>query len=102
MAEDLYADPGRLHAEGRAARVTLEYAREQVAEFVDAKPREVVFASTGTESIAMALRGVIAKSPGHVVTTAVEHSAVRDTIDALDVECTTIPVDGLGRYDAAA
>ena len=42
------------------------------------------------------------KHRGHVVTTAVEHSAVRETIEALDVEWTSVPVDGLGRYDAAA
>ncbi len=102
MAEDLFADPGRLHAEGRAARVALETAREQVAALVDARPREVVFTASGTEAIAMAIRGTIAKTPGHVVTTAVEHSAVRETIEALDVEWTSVPVDGLGRYDAAA
>ncbi|HET9729219.1 MAG TPA: aminotransferase class V-fold PLP-dependent enzyme, partial [Acidimicrobiia bacterium] len=45
-----FGDPGRLHSEGRTTRVALEHAREQVAALFDARPREVVFTSSGTES----------------------------------------------------
>ena len=48
-------DPGRVHAEGRAARVALEDAREQVALFFGARTREVVFTSGGTESVNAAI-----------------------------------------------
>ncbi len=98
------ADPGRLHAEGRVTRVALEDAREQVAALVGARPREVVFTSSGTESVNAAIWGGLARAGGggHVVTTAVEHSCVRDAIERAGVECTVVPVDGLGRYDAAA
>ena len=48
---DHHADPGRLHAEGRTTRVALEDAREQVAAFFGARPREVVFTASGTESV---------------------------------------------------
>ena len=51
------ADPGRLHAEGRVTRVALEDAREQVAALVGARPREVVFTSSGTESVNAAIWG---------------------------------------------
>ena len=98
------ADPGRLHAEGRVTRVALEDAREQVAALVGARPREVVFTSSGTESVNAAIWGGLARAGGggHVVTTAVEHSCVRDAIERAGVECTVVPVDALGRYDAAA
>src|ERR1700739_668526 len=55
-------DPGRVHAEGRAARVALEEAREQVAVFFGARPREVIFTSGGTESVNAAIFGAAARA----------------------------------------
>ena len=98
--ESSFGDPGRLHAEGRATRVALETAREQVAAFFGARPREVVFTSSGTEAVNTAVSGALARG-GHVVTTAVEHSCVRDTV-ARNPEVTIVGVDRLGRVDAAA
>jgi cysteine desulfurase len=90
------ADPGRVHTEGRMARVALEDAREQVADFFGARPREVVFTSGATESINMAVFGATASGRGeHVVVPAVEHSAVRDSSARHRV--TEIDVDRLGR-----
>jgi cysteine desulfurase len=99
-----YADPGRVHSDGRVTRVALEDAREQVAAFFDARPREVVFTSGGTESVNAAVWGAIARGGGrgHVVTTAVEHSSVLDALRRHDVEVTAVPVDAFGRYDAGA
>ena len=97
-----HADPGRLHVEGRTTRVALEGAREQVASFFGARPREVVFTSSGTEAVNAAVWGGVARGRetgrGHVVTTAVEHSCVTDAVrrDADDV--TVVGVDRLGRF----
>ena len=98
------ADPGRLHAEGRTTRLALEEAREQVAAFAECRPREVVFTSTGTEAVNTAVWGAIHKAGGrgHVVTTAVEHSAVREAIERSGLACTVVGVDGAGRFDASA
>jgi cysteine desulfurase len=97
-------DPGRLHAEGRFTRVALEAAREQVADFLDARPREVIFTASGTESVNAAVFGALARAggSGHVVTTAVEHSSVHDAIVRTGVGCTVVGVDGFGRYDPDA
>ena len=74
---DLAGDPGRIHAEGLAARGAVEQARDQVASFFGCRSsREVVFTSGATESIATAVFGAAARG-GHQVLTAVEHSAVR-------------------------
>jgi cysteine desulfurase len=99
-----HADPGRLHHEGRITRVALEDAREQVAMFFGARPREVVFTSSGTEAVNAAVAGAIAKADGrgHVVTTAVEHSCVHDAIARAGVESTAVEVDACGRYEADA
>src|SRR4029079_10844462 len=101
-----HADPGRLHAEGRMTRVALEGAREQVAEFFGARPREVVFTSSGTEAVNTAVwgalsRGAGAAGDGHVVTSAVEHSSVRDAIGRRDASITAVRVSRDGRFDAA-
>lgn len=93
------ADPARLHHEGMASRVALENAREQVAALLGARPREVVFTSGATESIAMATFGALHRDPArrHVVLPVVEHSAVRDWSARGDA--TEIPVDTTGRID---
>lgn len=92
-------DPGRIHAEGMSSRVALEHAREQVAALVGARPREVVFTSGATESIAAATFGALERDPDrrHVVLTAVEHSAVRDWSARGDA--TSVPVDREGLVD---
>src|SRR5690349_18233175 len=55
-AWDLLGNPSSVHAEGREARRLVEEARARVAEAVEAKPRNVVFTSGGTEANAQALR----------------------------------------------
>jgi cysteine desulfurase len=98
-----HADPGRLHAEGRATRVALEAAREQVAEFFGARPREVVFTASGTEAVNTAVWGALrraGKHAPHVVTTEVEHSSVRDSLARSRAEVTSVGVDDSGRFDA--
>ena len=97
-------DPGRVHAEGRAARVALEEAREHVADFFGARPREVIFTSGGTEAVNAAIFGAAARAaaagPVHFVASAVEHSAVLEAANRAG-RVTLAGVDGLGRFDPA-
>ncbi|MEO6989081.1 MAG: cysteine desulfurase family protein [Aquihabitans sp.] len=108
--DTLTGDPGRIHEEGMAARVALETAREQVAQLLGARSREVVFTSSGTEAIATAVRGAVERAHGraddpaaavHQVVTAVEHSAVRHSAERAG-SVTVVPVDGHGRVDVDA
>jgi cysteine desulfurase len=101
---DHFADPGRLHAEGRTTRVALEHAREQIAELFGARPREVVFTSSGTEAVNTAVWGAAARAGGSgpIVTTAVEHSSVTDTCRRASVDLRVAGVDRAGRFDPAA
>ncbi len=103
--ESSFGDPGRLHTEGRTTRVALETAREQVASFFGSRPREVVFTSSGTEAVNSAITGAWARAGGtdgarHVVTTAVEHSCVRDAIGRVSDDVTVVGVDRFGRFSA--
>ncbi len=90
------ADPGRVHTEGRVARAVVEHARDQVAELLGARSREVVFTSGATEAIAAAVWGA-GERGGHMVVPAVEHSAVRDA--SARYATTEVGVDRLGRVD---
>jgi cysteine desulfurase len=97
------ADPGRVHTEGRMARVAIEQAREKVAALVGARPREVVFTSGATEAINAAVFGAARRTPaGHAVLAAVEHSAVRDATARHFHQSALVKVDGRGRIDVAA
>jgi cysteine desulfurase len=93
-------DPGRIHAEGMAARVAVEEGREQVAALLGARSREVVFTSGATESIATACLGVDDRGVGQVVP-AVEHSAVRESA-ARAGPVAVVGVDRVGRVDLDA
>ncbi len=104
-----HADPGRVHSEGKITRVAIEESREHVASLFGARPREVVFTASGTEAINTAVWGVVARgfenlgaSAVHIVTTAVEHSAVLDACERSPAEVTTVGVDRVGRFRADA
>ncbi len=91
------ADPGRLHHEGRTARALLEEARQQIADFLEVPPRQVVLTSGGTESVNAAVWGATRASPGApVVLAEVEHSSVRDASGRMAPTVVT-PVDRHGR-----
>jgi len=99
-------NPASIHAEGRAARATIERAREQVARLVGAAPLEVVFTSGGSESLAAAVRGVCDRAPAdrrRLVVSAVEHQAVLGAAaqaERAGFTVTELPCDAEGRVDA--
>ncbi len=100
MAE-LLARPGNpssLHAAGRAARRTLEEARESLAEDLGARPSEVVFTSGGTEANNLALLGVHVDGRPEVAVSAVEHPSVA-AVGAHLAEVVVLPVRTDGRVD---
>src|SRR5579863_469902 len=88
MAEELaeLGNPSSLHAAGRRARRVVEESREQIAEVFGARPSEVIFTSGGTEADNLAVKGLYwaRRSPDagrcRVLTTAVEHHAVLDSV----------------------
>jgi cysteine desulfurase len=98
----------RTHRYGWRAEAAVEHARERIAAALGAaEPREIVFTSGATESDNLALQGVYAAHAAerdHVVSVAIEHAAVLDTLRALGrrgARATLLPVDGEGRVDPA-
>jgi len=90
------ADPGRSHAEGLAARVAVEEARERVAALLGARSREVVFTSGATEAVVTAT-WMATERGDHVVLPAVEHRCVREA--SARHATTVVGVDATGRVD---
>jgi cysteine desulfurase len=108
LLEGDFGNPSSLHAFGRAARAAVEVAREQVASALGVAPLDVLFTSGGTEADNQAVKGIAwaAREAGrgaHVVTTAIEHHAVLDSVvwlgDHAGFDVTIVPPQADGIVD---
>jgi cysteine desulfurase len=102
-----FGNASAAYALGHLSDGAVVAAREQVAALVGCEPAEIVFTSGGTESLNHAFRGVWEAFPKkrHLVTTAVEHPAVRALVGWWKGQgggVTDVGVDGEGRLDLAA
>lgn len=101
MLED-YGNPSSKHSMGMTAERYFRHAREQVAETLRVKPKEIIFTSGGTESNNTALIGAAfaKKRQGkHIITGNTEHAAVYKPLEFLmeqGYEVTVLPVDSKG------
>ena len=102
---EYFGNPSSAHALGREMKRAVEQAREHVATLLGAADTsEIVFTSCGSESDNWAIRGVLADVPKkkHIITTLVEHEAVRNLCRLLeneDYEVTWLGVDSNGELD---
>ncbi|MET0753931.1 MAG: aminotransferase class V-fold PLP-dependent enzyme [Pyrinomonadaceae bacterium] len=84
---EFYGNPSSAHTFGRDVRKAIEDARENLAELLGAdSPDEIVFTSCGTESDNWAVSGALEANSGkkHIITTRVEHEAVRNLCERLE------------------
>ncbi len=98
-----YGNPSSPHHMGDKPASAVRDARARVASFLGCADAEVVFTSCGTESNNLAIRGALEAAKGrHVVTTAVEHSAVMNPVKRLGsvgYDTTVLAVDRGGRVN---
>ncbi len=98
-----FGNPSSRHQLGERAAHAVQAARATIAEQLGCRPSEIVFTSGGTEADNLAIKGIALGAPRgrHLVTTAIEHEAVRESADYLrrhhGFEVTELPVDGEGR-----
>ncbi|AFY48416.1 cysteine desulfurase family protein [Nostoc sp. PCC 7524] len=73
------------HDYGNIAAKAVKQARQQIAELINASPKEIIFTSGATESINLVIQGQIAQqnTPAKIIVSPVEHKAVIDTCKAL-------------------
>ncbi|MEM2017742.1 MAG: cysteine desulfurase NifS [Candidatus Pacearchaeota archaeon] len=97
-----YGNASSLHAFGQEARKALEDARKKIANFINARPAEIIFTSGGTESNNLAIKGIAFanKEKGkHIITSKIEHHAVLEPCKWLEKQgfkVTYLPVNNEG------
>jgi len=101
---DLYGNPSSMHLFGGQVKGYLDTAREKVAALINADPSEILFTSCGTESDNNAISGILANTPNkkHIITTRVEHPAVKNVCQSLiqsGYRITELSVDKTGQID---
>jgi len=104
---ETWGNASSIHARGQRAKQALDTARQRVAALIGAAPAEIVFTGGGTEADGLAIRGVVearrASGRTHIVTTAIEHEAVLQTVKALAARGsahTIVPVQPTGLVNA--
>ncbi len=109
--DDGWADPVRLHREGRRASLLLDQARERVAGALRCRADELAFTSSGTQAVQLAMLGAVrarlsaTRGPGHIVVSAVEHSSVLNAAAELEQSGSQVTIGEVGadgRADVAA
>ncbi len=104
-----YGNPSSMHTFGGEVEEYVETARRQVAALLGASPEEILFTSCGTESDSTAVLSALRAYPEkrHIVTSNVEHPAIKSLAENLEVftgrryRVTALPVDRDGMIDLA-
>ena len=99
-----WGNPSSAYAFGNQVAKQIEAARAKAAALLNADPREIVFTSCGTEGNNSAIHSALGTNPDkrHVVTTAVEHSAILKYCEQLrkrGYDVTALPVESDGSLD---
>ncbi|MEH6780290.1 MAG: cysteine desulfurase family protein [Rhodoglobus sp.] len=100
-----FGNPSSHHELGESAKRALDAARTSVAVSLGCRASDVIFTSGGTESDNLAIKGLALANPRgrHIVTSAIEHEAVLESVDYLvrihGFEVTVLPVDAHGLID---
>jgi cysteine desulfurase len=93
-----FYNPSSPYLAGRQVHADVEAARVRVAHWLGAKPAEIIFTAGATESVNLAIHGIMRRFPeGKVLFGATEHDAVRTT--AMQYAHDSIPVDRTGLLD---
>ena len=104
LSADMGANPSSVHRSGQRSRRMLEVARAQVASIVGAEPRQIVFASGGTESNNLAIFGAIATAARRrkIISSRLEHSSILAPLAELErrgFDVVRVAPDSDGRID---
>lgn len=98
-----YGNPSSIYEIAREAKKLVDNARNQVANAINATPKEIYFTAGGSESDNWAIKGIAEsyKDKGnHIITSSIEHHAVLHTCEYLEkngYEVTYLPVDEDGK-----
>jgi cysteine desulfurase len=105
--KDKFGNPSSVHGWGQEAKKALDQARQEVADFFEAQPDEIIFTSCATESINLAHKGLVeaiktgrSSQLPEIITTGIEHKAVLEAVKHLEnaglAQVSYLPVDKFG------
>ncbi len=103
--QDQYGNPSSWYKLAHTAATAIDEARQRLAEYVGANPREIYFTGCGSEADNWAIKGTAwaRRDRGrHIITSQIEHHAVLHTCQALEqdgFEITYLPPDSTGLID---
>lgn len=97
VLENEWGNPSSLYGIGRNAKQIVDKSRKTVADFIGAKPSEIVFTSGACESNSMAIGGYINQNYTRLVTTTIEHKSIVNIADTCSTDY--VSVDENGRVD---
>jgi Cysteine sulfinate desulfinase/cysteine desulfurase and related enzymes len=106
--DEICGNPSSLYSEGQRAKDVIETARKEIAQIINADPKEIIFTSGGSEADNQAIlsAAAIGQKSGkrHIISSAIEHHAVLHTLNKLEklgFEITLLPVheNGMIRPD---
>ncbi len=99
---NVFGNPSSTHSFGQEAKNAIEKSRNIIARHIRAKQSEIIFTGSGTESINLAIKGILLNSnnkKNHIITAGIEHPAVLETCAYLskkNYKTTILPVDSYG------
>lgn len=107
--DKLYGNPSEYHSLGTFGKRGIEKSRLSISKFLGANPDEIIFTSGASESINLAIKGLIESitqnknMKPHVITSSIEHKAVLETLNHLEklklIKVTYLPVNRYGLID---
>ena len=107
VSQTINGNPSSLHLLGNYADGLLQQSRKQIADLMQVLPEEIYFTSGGTEGDNWAIKGTAIEKRQfgkHVITTAVEHPAVKESVGQLKMlgfDVTILPVDQSGKVSVS-
>lgn len=102
----IFGNPSEMHQWGQKANLALNSARKIISSALNCDPNEVIFTGSATESINLAVKGLIeATATAHIITSQIEHKAVLETCKHLEklgrAKVTYLPVNQYGMVSAS-
>jgi cysteine desulfurase len=95
-----FGNPSSIHQQGRDSRALVEMSRKKIATFIGAQSSEIVFTSGGTEADNLAIHAAIHDlKVQHIISSAIEHSAVYNTLRKSHVDVHWVKTNKYGEVD---
>lgn len=101
---ELWYNPSAIYSKGKKIKKDIDAARKNIANFINANAKEIIFTSGGSESNCTAIQGFINKHKNSykkplIITTTIEHKSILECVKNICEHCCYIPVDNQGFID---